>query len=114
EPLDGDFNLGDMKQTDFSNPMYEALGNTDSNKDAGIGDIKGGGFYEVPDEVIDKKILKDNSYEKSPVGSAVLPPSSVVHRSSPPIQLRQTALNPTSIDTDKDTQQLVEEDKSEC
>ncbi|RWS16465.1 low-density lipoprotein receptor-related protein 2-like protein [Dinothrombium tinctorium] len=114
EPLDGEFNLGDMKQTDFSNPMYEALGNTDNVKDGSFGDSQGGGLYEVPDNVIDKKIIKDNSYDKGIAGSAVLPPSSVVHRSSPPIQLRQTALNPTSIDTDKDTQHLVEEDKSEC
>lgn len=28
--------------------------------------------------------------------------------------IRQGSLNPTSVDTGKDTQQLVEEDKSEC
>lgn len=44
--------------------------------------------------------------------SAVLLPSSVVHRSSPQVLVRQT--KPTSVDTDKDTQMLVEDDKSEC
>lgn len=46
--------------------------------------------------------------------SAILSPSSAIHKASPQIQLRQTALNPNSAETDKDTAQLVEEDKSEC
>jgi len=119
EPMDGEFSLGDLKPTDFSNPMYDALDVTPDGKGGeGNGSVSssGGGLYEVPDEVIsDKKIgREENIYDKAPVGSAVLSPSSVVHRSSPQVQMRQTTLNPTSVDTDRDTQQLVEEDKSEC
>ena len=53
--------------------------------------------------------------ESSPIdenSSSVLSSSSVVHRSPPSVQIKQT--KPTTVDTDKDTQQLVEEDKSEC
>lgn len=120
EPLDGEFNLGDLKPTDFTNPMYDALGNME-NSDESRKKLdeetvpSNAGLYEVPDEVYDKKVpLDSNNFDKSLTGSAVLPPSSVVHRSSPQVQIRQIALNPTSVDTDKDTQYLVEEDKSEC
>ncbi|XP_013773508.1 low-density lipoprotein receptor-related protein 2-like isoform X2 [Limulus polyphemus] len=105
EPLDAEFNLGDVnKPTDFSNPMYDAV-----NLEAG----KGGGLYEVPAEVVNKKLpLKSNN--KPSTESAVLSPSSIIQHSSPQVQVRQTALDPTSVDTGKDTQKLVEEDKSEC
>lgn len=88
--------------------MYDALGNSEginnlSRKEA-----------EFSEEAFDRKVSNENVYETPPKGSAVLPPSSVVHRSSPQVQIRQIALSPTSIETDKDTQQLVEEDKSEC
>lgn len=47
--------------------------------------------------------------------SAILAPSSITHRtSSPKLQIRPRELNPSNNDTGKDTQQLVEEDKSEC
>ena len=101
--------------------MYDALGNLESGatdetvKKLGSETISNSGLYEVPDEIYDKKVpLDNNSYDKSLTGSAVLSPSSVIHRSSPQVQIRQIALNPTSVDTDKDTQYLVEEDKSEC
>lgn len=45
--------------------------------------------------------------------SAILAPSSITHKSSPTLQLRTKELDP-SADTGKDTQQLVEEDKSDC
>lgn len=46
--------------------------------------------------------------------SAILAPSSITHKqSSPTLQLRNKELDP-SADTGKDTQQLVEEDKSDC
>jgi low density lipoprotein-related protein 2 len=121
EPLDGEFSLGDLKPTDFSNPMYDALDakpDTKGGDGTGSTSSSGGGLYEVPDEVISEKngkiVREENIYEKTPVGSAVLSPSSVTHRSSPQVQMRQSALNPTTVDTDRDTQQLVEEDKSEC
>lgn len=45
--------------------------------------------------------------------SAILAPSSITHKTSPTLQLRTKKLDP-SADTGKDTQQLVEEDKSDC
>lgn len=117
EPLDAEFGLNDVnKPTDFSNPMYDALGNTETP--AVAGEPAKGGLYEVPGDVFDKKYDK-NCFEPASnkavsVGSAVLHPSMVLHRSSPHVPLRQTALDPTTVDTDKDTQNLVEEDKSEC
>lgn len=111
--------MGDIKSTDFANPMYEELENNkgDDNVKKLSNDTisSNAGLYEVPDELYSKKLSIDpNNYEKALTGSAVLPPSSVIHRSSPQVQIRQVALNPTSVDTDKDTQYLVEEDKSEC
>lgn len=47
--------------------------------------------------------------------SAVIAPSSIVHRTSPQLQIkRPRELDPVHVDTGKDTQALVEEDKSEC
>ena len=116
---EGGINLGEMKATDFSNPMYEAIGGT------GV-DMTGNGSGQ-------KKTNIDNNGTTNPLhdagelfenghpleegygkfGSAILSPSSVVHKSSPQIPIRQTALNPNSSETDKDTAALVEEDKSE-
>lgn len=110
--------------------MYDALGHVEGTAPEQTGTVKDGngisrhGLYEVPDDVYDQKLAASdrnsidssttgNIYEKPP-GSAVISPSAVVHKSSPQVQIRQIALNPTTVDTDKDTQQLVEEDKSEC
>lgn len=46
-------------------------------------------------------------------GSAVIAPSSVVHQASPQIHVRHRELDPSPVDTGKDTQKLVE-DTSEC
>lgn len=47
--------------------------------------------------------------------SAVIAPSSITHKTSPQLQIRRPReVNPSSVDTGKDTQSLVEEDKSEC
>ena len=46
--------------------------------------------------------------------SAVLPPSSVIHKGSPQMTIRHKELAPSSVDTGKDTQCLVTEDDSEC
>ncbi|KAF8773695.1 Low-density lipoprotein receptor-related protein 2 like protein [Argiope bruennichi] len=86
EPLDTHFNLGDFdKPTDFSNPMYDVIGTTQNDKNSQL--------YEVPSEA--------KAAEKTKSSPAVL-------------QLRKTALDPMTVDTDKDTAQLVVEDKSEC
>ena len=97
--------------------MYEELENRPDDNVKKMNDTisSNAGLYEVPDELYNKKLpIETNNYDKGMTGSAVLPPSSVIHRSSPQVQIRQVALNPTSVDTDKDTQFLVEEDKSEC
>lgn len=92
--------------------MYDELGNIDAENGKKIIDKEtlNSGLYDG-DDSYNKKVPLDSNNSS---GSAVLPPSSVVHRSSPQVQIRQIALNPTTIDTDKDTQKLVEEDKSEC
>ena len=57
---------------------------------------------------------KESSTHVEP-SSAVIAPSSIVHRTSPQLQIRRPReLDPTHVDTGKDTQALVEEDKSEC
>ncbi|KAG1701225.1 Low-density lipoprotein receptor-related protein 2 [Nymphon striatum] len=101
EPLDAEFNLGDLetKQTDFSNPMYDALGGAD------ISNHQKEGIYETPKQ--------PKSLDSQEPKTAILTPSSIIHKASPQVQVRKSALDPTSIETDKDTQQLVEEDKSE-
>lgn len=89
--MDEDINLGELKQ--FSNPMYEAHGSD---------------MYEVPSELVEKGGAKEGvPFEKPTMTSAILSPSSVTHKSS---VNQKRALDPTSIETDKDTQNLVEED----
>lgn len=106
--MEGEFNLGEFKPTDFSNPMYDALDGSESKSGGSTS-----GMYEVPQELVEKSRLggKEVPFEKPTMASAVLSPSSVTHKSSP--QVRKTALDPTSIETDKDTQNLVEEDNLE-
>jgi len=54
-----------------------------------------------------------SSVDQPVPGSAVIAPSSVVHQASPQIHIRHRELDPSSVDTGKDTQKLVE-DTSEC
>lgn len=80
--------------------MYDALGNIEGS----------GGIYEVPSDVAKSgggKVVMEPA-------SAVLAPSSVIQRSSPQIHVRHRDLDPATSDTGKDTQKLVEEDKSDC
>lgn len=91
EPLDVEYNLGDVssKNRDFSNPMYDAV-NTETGATNGTG---ASNMYELPAE---------------------MKPSSIQHKEPPQLHLKRRELDPTPIDSGKDTQQLVEEDKSEC
>lgn len=68
------------------------------------------GIYEVP---TDPSKTKGQTGPFTEPVSAILAPSSITHRTSPQLQLRTRELDP-SVDTGKDTQNLVEEDKSEC
>lgn len=97
EPLDVEYNMTDIsgKNRDFSNPMYDALGNMESDA--------GSGIYEVPLDVTKTKGLVQEP------ASAILAPSSVVQKASPQIQRRHRELEPATTDTGKDTQMLVEE-----
>lgn len=92
EPLDVEYNLNDVtnKNRDFSNPMYDAV-NMESGTTNGTG--------------------ASNMYEVQP---AEMKPSSIQHKEPPQLHLKRRELDPTPIDSGKDTQQLVEEDKSEC
>ena len=95
--------------------MYEGLNGEGINEGEDTSNSKQIGLYEIADDILDRKLPKEEHvYETPTKGSAILSPSSIVHRSSPQVQIRQTALDPTSVDTDKDTQNLLEEDKSEC
>ena len=70
--------------------MYDAV-----NMETNVGTTNGGtgpSIYEVPAE---------------------MKPSSVQHKEPPQLHLKRRDLDPTPIDSGKDTQQLVEEDKSE-
>lgn len=71
------------------------------------------GIYEVPAETSKTKApVTTHSPFTEPV-SAILAPSSITHKQSPTLQIKTRELDP-SADTGKDTQHLVEEDKSEC
>lgn len=91
EPLDVEYNLGDVsnKNRDFSNPMYDAV-NTETGATNGT---SASSMYELPAE---------------------MKPSSIQHKEPPHLHLKRRELDPTLVDSGKDTQQLVEEDKSEC
>lgn len=103
--MDAEYNMADIasKNRNFSNPMYDAFGNVEVTQDNG----STGGIYEVPSDVSKTKLYPEPA-------SAVLAPSSVIQRSSPQIHVRHRDLDPVTIDSGKDTQRLVEEDRSEC
>jgi low density lipoprotein-related protein 2 len=107
-PLEG-YNLETVnnKSRDFSNPMYDAV-QSGTTAEPTLGN--GAGIYEVPSDPSKTKTISGPFTE--PV-SAILAPSSITHRTSPQLQLRSRELDPAA-DTGKDTQMLVEEDKSEC
>jgi low density lipoprotein-related protein 2 len=104
------------KNRDFSNPMYDAV---QSDSHMGKSDIEinyskmtknnfSARIYDVPADAKESSSIVEPS-------SAVIAPSSIVHRTSPQLQIkRPRELDPTTRDTGKDTQALVEEDKSEC
>lgn len=76
-------------------------------------------IYEVPSDVSKSSDGKksggssgNNGLFTEPV-SAIIAPSSITHKSSPTLQIRTKKLDP-SADTGKDTQFLVEEDKTDC
>jgi len=73
------------------------------------------GIYDVPGEpsAKGKSMGHHAGGSFTEPASAIIAPSSITHKASPQLQLRTRELDP-SADTGKDTQFLVEEDKSEC
>lgn len=116
EPMNGMFDMGDLKNGEFANPMYEAIRHNETNR--AKEEQAASAIYDLP-ENFDLQKAPDSgngTSKKSALGSAVLSLSSIIHRGTAATAAfgRQASLNPSSIDTGKDTQQLVEEDKSEC
>lgn len=105
EPIDNGFNLGDLKTTEFSNPMYETIKTTESTA---TGKDDSSAIYEVPDKQATNE--KPEKSDKKFFSSL----TSIIGRGGVRDPIRQGSLNPSSVDSGKDTQQLVEEDKSEC
>lgn len=131
-PIEG-YNLQTVnanKARDFANPMYDAV-QSGTTSDPGMSNGSGEfnwhtaitsysllifslllGIYDVPQEPSKSKAMGHSGSFTEPA-SAIIAPSSITHKSSPQLQLRTRELDP-SADTGKDTQFLVEEDKSEC
>lgn len=114
--MEGGVNLVETgKNHNFSNPMYDAMtGTTTETENGSAKDL-----YEVPidtskgaPEYAQSSFSPGNGVD--PPKLAVLSPSAIMQRSSPTLQIRQKELSPSSTDTGKDTQKLVEEDNSEC
>ncbi|XP_039499245.1 low-density lipoprotein receptor-related protein 2 isoform X1 [Drosophila santomea] len=113
-PIEG-YNLQTVnanKARDFANPMYDAV-QSGTTADPGMGN--GSGIYDVPGEpsAKGKSMGHHAGGSFTEPASAIIAPSSITHKASPQLQLRTRELDP-SADTGKDTQFLVEEDKSEC
>ncbi|CAB3367800.1 Hypothetical predicted protein [Cloeon dipterum] len=118
EPMDAAYDMGELsegKTRNFSNPMYDALGAGSSA--AAVGPT---GIYEVPAEVVAVKktpVFEPPSEVVAPLASQRAASAAGVvpaGKATPPPKHRE--LNPTPIDSGKDTQKLVvEEDaSSEC
>ncbi|XP_076061029.1 low-density lipoprotein receptor-related protein megalin isoform X2 [Oratosquilla oratoria] len=129
-PLESEVHLSEIapKNHNFSNPMYDAMGNMEA---AATDNAAPKGLYEVPldsngSSVKPPPVLTFGNEREAPSQStppgvtpplAVLSPSAMMHKTSPNLTIRQKELTPSSIDTGKDTQQLVVEDdndNSEC
>lgn len=96
EPLDTGIDLGgiDSKTRNFSNPMYDTMGNLESTADQAAT----AAVYEVPSDI--------------KADPAVLSPSSVETRQAAAARARET--KPATFDSGKDTQKLVEDDEYDC
>jgi len=121
-----EFGLKDVTtegKRDFSNPMYDAMGNMESQAVAAA--AHPGGFQLPSDsgsttggsspsgDSTSITVPSFESFNREPP-SAILAPSSITHKSSPQLNIRHKEVNPSGVDTGKDTQCLVEEDDSEC
>lgn len=99
--------MGDLKATEFSNPMYETIKTNETSTTEND---------PTPFETTSPDKQQD---KKSAIGSMVSSLSSMMIKVKSNTKdnrdpTRQNSLNPSSVDTGKDTQNLVEEDKSEC
>ena len=115
-----EFGLQDVTtegKRDFSNPMYEAMGNLESEASAAavagnfvINSSSSTGSSSASGSPASTLAAGASGFAEAP--SAIIAPSSVTHKSSPQFRQKETA--PSAVDTGKDTQCLVTEDDSEC
>ena len=91
-------NMDGAGNRDFSNPMYDAIGNMPMDVDMTGKELK------QPANDADQT----NNVSSPP--TAIITPSSVIQKASPQIQVKHRELDPSSIDTGKDTQRLVMDD----
>ena len=94
----------------FSNPMYEEISHMETEAGSSA-------LYHTVDDLYQPPPGEAKGAVGGPAefkSGAVIMPSSVIQKSSPQVLIKHKELDP-SIDTGKDTQQLVEEDGgSEC
>ena len=126
--MNNEFGLKDVSsdggKRDFSNPMYDAMGTMESQAEAAAAHP---GSFQIPSdsgsgttggsspsgESTSITVPSFESFNREPP-SAIMAPSSVTHKTSPQLNIRHKELNPSGVDTGKDTQCLVEEGDSEC
>lgn len=89
--------------------MYETIKTNETSTTSGKDDSSA--IYEVPD-----KQAAGEKPEKSGDKKFFSSLTSIIGRGASAVRdpIRQGSLNPSSVDSGKDTQQLVFEDKSEC
>lgn len=107
--MDAEYDMGELGKTrNFSNPMYDALdGASTSPGPVSVGPT---GIYEVPAEV-----LAAASKKVEPPSAVVAPLASQRASTKPSPPMKRREVDPASVDSGKDTQKLVEEDRSsEC
>ena len=97
---------------DFSNPMFDAMGSMEAEAEAEA--ARGGAFGSSSSAEAAAIASSDVPPPFMEPPSAIIAPSSVTHKGSPKVAVRQKELDPSTVDTGKDTQCLVEEGDSEC
>ena len=94
---------------DFSNPMYDAMGNMESEAEAAAATAAA-----VPPAAASMEpppLDPSGPFDEPP--SAVIAPSSVIQKSSPKMKKKPREMGASRVDTGKDTQCLVEEGEDE-
>ena len=115
-------NGSEASKRDFSNPMYDAMGSMESQAAAEAAVVAAASAAYIPtvdlttssSSITNPAASAGSGFFDPNSGSAILTPSSVTQKSEFKGQKRRE-LDPSSVDTGKDTQCLVtEEGDSEC